>query len=70
MLPRVTIASLRYQFEIFPVVELGVAQAEMLALASRAARESDGVKGRSTRGSPLEIGQPRARFFDTVGVVN
>ena len=37
--------------------------------ARRAARESDGLDGLSTRGSPLGIGQPRADFLDTVGVV-
>ena len=37
--------------------------------ARRASRESDRLNGLSTRGSPLGIGQPRAEFLDTFGVV-
>jgi hypothetical protein len=38
-------------------------------LARRATRESEGVYLAWTRGSPLGIGQPRAKCFDTFGVV-
>jgi len=38
-------------------------------VARRAARESDGLDEPRTRGSPLGIGQPRAKFRDTFGVV-
>ena len=43
--------------------------AKAMADKRRAARESDGWNRRGTRGSPLRIGQPRAEFFDTFGVV-
>ena len=38
--------------------------------ARRASRESEGLNGFTTRGSPLGIGQPRADFLDTFGVVS
>lgn len=38
--------------------------------ARRASRESDELNGILTRGSPLGIGQPRANFLDTFGVVS
>src|SRR5215469_13709727 len=38
--------------------------------ARRASRESDGFNGFGYRGSPLGIGQPRAKCLDTFGVVS
>ena len=37
--------------------------------ARRALRESEGLEGQATQGSPLRIGQPWAEFCDTFGVV-
>jgi len=38
--------------------------------ARRAARESDGLNGFKTQGSPRRLGQPWANFLDTFGVAS